>query len=152
MTACYVARPTADGQSHEFLQLCRRAGDYMAGAWTTVYGTSSEGETAWQAALRELREESGLSPREFYQLDFVQTFYTALNDTLWHAIPFIALVARQDELTLNEEHSSHRWVTRDRVDELFLWESDRASIRSACRDILDGSSAKQHLKIEVKDG
>jgi dATP pyrophosphohydrolase len=152
MVVCYVVRPTADGSSHEFLQMRRAANDYMGGTWQTVYGTSNAGETAWQAAIRELREESGLRPRELYRVDCVETFYTAVSDTLWHAIPFAALVSREDEVRLNEEHDAAQWIARDAVNEAFMWETDRQSIALICRDILEGSSAKPYLKIEVGNG
>lgn len=152
MVVCYVARPTADGSSHEFLQMRRAASDYMGGTWQTVYGTSNAGETAWQAAIRELHEEAGLRPREMYRVDCVQTFYTAVNDTLWHAIPFVALVSREDEVRLNVEHDAVRWIAREAVNEAFMWETDRQCVALVCRDILDGSSAKPYLKIEVSNG
>ena len=56
MVAVYVVRPDESGTSHEFLQLRRSAGDYMGGTFQTIRGTSEPGETAVQAALRELRE------------------------------------------------------------------------------------------------
>jgi dihydroneopterin triphosphate diphosphatase len=152
MVVCYIVRPTADGASHEFLQMRRRADDYMGGTWQTVYGTSEAGETAWQAALRELHEEAGLSPTEFYRIDCVQTFYTAVNDTLWHAVPFAAIVRREDEVRMNEEHDAARWIARDAINDAFMWETDRACIGLLCRDVLDGSAAKPYLKIEVNDG
>jgi dATP pyrophosphohydrolase len=152
MVVCYVVRPTEAGDSHEFLQLRRQANDYMGGTWQTVYGTSSAGETAWQAALRELHEEAALRPREFYRVDCVQTFYTPLNDTLWHAVPFVAIVSREDDVRLNEEHDAMRWIALDAVNEAFMWETDRVCVGLVCRDILNGSPAKPYLKIEVGHG
>jgi dATP pyrophosphohydrolase len=152
MVVCYVVRPSEDGQSHEFLQMRRAANDYMGGTWQTVYGTSNAGETAWQAAIRELFEETGLRAREFYRVDCVQSFYTAVNDTLWHALPFAAIVSRDDDVRLNDEHDASRWIEREKIDDAFMWETDRVCARLICRDILDGSSAKPFLKIEVKDG
>ena len=69
---CYVIR--LGGEGHEFLQLRRTAGDFMGGTWQSIYGGILAGETAWQAAARELKEETGLVPLEFYQLDTVNTF------------------------------------------------------------------------------
>ena len=152
MVVCYVVRPTADSRSHEFLQMRRSANDYMGGTWQAVYGTSNVGETAWQAAVRELQEEAGLRARELYRVDCVETFYTAVSDTLWHAVPFVALVSRDDEVRLNEEHDAVRWIARDAVNDAFMWETDRQSIALVCRDILDGSLAKPYLKIEVGNG
>ena len=79
MVQCHVVRRAYAG-GHEFLQLRRAAGDFMGGTWQNIYGGIREGETAWQAAIRELHEETGLKPLEFYQLDTVNTFYLATDD------------------------------------------------------------------------
>src|SRR5258708_4951068 len=75
MVACFVVREGPPPGSHELLQLRRSPDDLLGGAWSTVRGKIEQGEKAWQAALRELREEAGISPLEFYQLDTVDIFY-----------------------------------------------------------------------------
>lgn len=147
MVACYVVRPTADGSGHEFLLLRRAAGEYMAGAWAVVRGTREPGETAWAAALRELREETGLVPREFYQLDTVDVFYLAKGDTIWHCPAFCALVERDVEVALNEEHDAVRWVPRQRIEAELLWPGERVQLAELCHAILDDGPAKAHLRI-----
>ncbi|MYC00375.1 MAG: NUDIX domain-containing protein, partial [Chloroflexi bacterium] len=54
IVAVYVVRPAEGGV--ELLMLQRPDGHRFAGAWQTVGGHIEEkrGETAWQAALREL--------------------------------------------------------------------------------------------------
>ena len=47
------------GDSAEYL-LLRRATDYLRDQWCQVAGAVEQGETAWQAAIRELKEETGL--------------------------------------------------------------------------------------------
>src|SRR5436305_1491279 len=91
MITCYVVRK--DGDSHQFLQLRRIPHDFMGGTWQAISGGIEPEETAWQAALRELNEEAGLMPIEFYRLPVVNTFYIAEHDTLWHTVPFCAIVA-----------------------------------------------------------
>src|SRR5512133_2755375 len=90
--AVFVARPGADRGTHEFLQLHRVPGDDIGGTWQTVRGTIEAGETAVAAALRELSEETSLTPREFYRLGSVETFYDAADDAIVHSVPFLALV------------------------------------------------------------
>src|SRR4051794_13764944 len=104
MVTVFVVRPTADGQSHEFLQLHRAAADYMGATWQIIRGGVDADESYIEAALREMREESGLSPRELYRLDSVESFFTAVDDTLWHSVAFCALVERGQNVRLNEEH------------------------------------------------
>lgn len=149
MVACYVVRPSADGAGHEFLLLRRAPGEFMAGAWAVVRGTREPGETAWAAALRELREETGLSPREFYQLDTVDVFYLAAGDTIWHCPGFCALVDRDAAVTLNEEHDASRWTPRERVTAEVLWPGERNQLAELCPTILDDGPAKPYLRVKL---
>ena len=150
MINCYVVRPAATPGTHEFLQLRRVPGDDpMGGAWAVVRGGIEAEETAWKAALRELREETGLTPLEFYQVDTIDQFYLATADTLWHAPGFCALVDRDAKITLNDEHDAFRWVSRDRIDAEFLWPGERAQLAELCREILDDGPAKRFLRIAM---
>src|SRR5256885_1511566 len=101
--SCFVLRPA--GSSHEFLQILRAKGKYMGETWQLVCGAIEPNETAWQAALRELREETGLTPTEFYLLDVVNTFYLAKTDSIMHSPMFCAIVAADADVQLNDEHT-----------------------------------------------
>lgn len=149
MVSCFVVRAGEGVGSHEFLQLRRAKDDFMGGAWSTVRGTLEEGETAWGAALRELREEAGLAPREFYQVDTVDIFYLHGDDTLWHCPGFCAVVERDVEVKLNPEHDAFRWVPRSQIDREFMWPGERAQLAEACREILDNGPAKSYLRIAL---
>jgi dATP pyrophosphohydrolase len=149
MVTCFVARPTPSGTLGELLQMRRAAGEFLAGAWGAVHGKVETGETAWQAALRELREEAGLAPEEFYQLDTVNTFYLAADDTVWHVPGFCAVVPRAAEVVLNEEHDAVRWVTRDRFESDFLWPGERRQVEELVREIFDDGPAKEHLRVAL---
>jgi dATP pyrophosphohydrolase len=138
MVYCFAARPSADGRSHEFLQLRRCAGDFMGGTWQPVCGRIEAGEKAWEAAVRELREETGLVAREFYVIEFVNSFYIPAQDTMWHCANFLAVVNRDAPITLNHEHDAHRWVGADEVEQKFMWPGDRRAIEEATRQVLQG--------------
>jgi len=147
MVQCFVVRPA--GESHEFLQMRRAAGDFMGGTWQTVYGTSNAGETAWQAALRELGEETGLWPTALYQLDTVNTFYLAGADTLWHVPMFCAMVDSAAPVALNPEHDDFRWMPRAQAMDAFMWPGERNGLVELCREILDDGKAKPYLRIQL---
>ena len=149
MITVFVVRPDASGRSHEFLQLRRDRDDYMGGTWQIIRGGIEAGESPVAAALREMREESGLTPLEFYRLSSVESFYTAVDDTLWHSISFCAIVDRTQPVKLNEEHDDHRWIARSEMDENLMWASERHLLIDLCRDILDNGPAKPFLRIDL---
>lgn len=149
MVTCYVVRPTAEGALGEVLQLRRSGGQYLAGFWAAVHGKIEAGETAWQAALRELREEAGLRAEEFYHLDTINQFYLATDDTVWHVPAFCAVVPRDAVVTLNEEHDDFRWVARADLDRAFLWPGERRQLEELAREIMDFGPARPILRIRI---
>ncbi|HEX3357582.1 MAG TPA: NUDIX domain-containing protein [Tepidisphaeraceae bacterium] len=150
MITVFVVRSDEAGTSHEFLQLHRSPADYLGNTWQIVRGGVDAGESYPQAALRELREEAGLTPVEFFRLGSVEAFYTDLNDTLWHSIPFCAIVARNQSVLLNEEHDDYRWVSRAEIESLTMWASERPLLAELCRDILDDGLAKPYLRMKIE--
>ena len=149
MVSCYVVRPTADGAAHEFLQLRRAKNDFMGGTWQAIYGTSENNESPVDAVLRELKEEAGLVPAELYRLDQVSVFYIHGDDTLWHCVPFCAIVNREQLVVLNDEHDDSRWVHISQASRVFMWKDNRDAIGDIEQYILRTSLAKPFLRIEV---
>jgi dATP pyrophosphohydrolase len=146
--SCFVVRPAAES-SHEFLQVLRARGKYMSETWQLVTGGINDGETAWQAALRELSEETGLMPTEFYQVDVINTFYLAQTDTISMSPIFCALVSGDAQVQLNDEHTDFRWVPQDKIHAAVMWPGERAALIELCAEILHNGPAKPYLKIEI---
>jgi dATP pyrophosphohydrolase len=134
---------------HEFLQVLRVRGKYMGETWQLVTGGIDDCETAWQAALRELSEETGLVPNEFYQVDVLNTFYLAKTDTISMSPMFCAIVEAGAQVKLNHEHTDFRWVPRAEMESRIMWPGERNAFRELCAEILDNGPAKPYLKIEI---
>src|SRR3954453_20917549 len=149
MVYCFVVRRDESGARHEFLQLRRCAGDFMGGTWQTVCGRIEGDEKAWQAALRELKEETALVPLELYQLDVINTFYLAADDSIWMCPAFCAIVDRTVAIRRNEEHAPVRWIGRAQLDREFMWPGERAQLAELCREILDDGPAKRYMRLEL---
>jgi dATP pyrophosphohydrolase len=146
--SCFVVRTSAS-TSHDFLQVLRVRGKYMGETWQLVTGGIDDGETAWQAALRELKEETGLVPIEFYQVDVLNTFYLAQTDSISISPMFCAIVPADAQVQLNHEHTDFRWVPRVEMESRVMWPGERAALRELCCEILDNGPAKAYLKIEI---
>jgi len=150
MVTVFVVRPGLGGGSHEFLQLRRVANDYMGGTYQTIRGRVEGGETAVAAALREMHEETGLRPTEFYALSTCEVFYIYHTDTVWHAAAFCAIVDPATEPTLNDEHDGYHWIPAEETDGAFMWGSEWPLIAEIKRAILAGGLAKPFLRINVE--
>ncbi|HBQ58180.1 MAG TPA: NUDIX domain-containing protein, partial [Balneolaceae bacterium] len=60
-----------------FLIFKRSANKIYANQWRMVGGKVQEGESRWEAGLRELKEETGLTPLKFWTIPSVNQFYEA---------------------------------------------------------------------------
>ncbi len=149
--AVYVFRQTAGGA--EILQLHRavKAGDY-AQTWQVVYGGIEKGEAAAEAAQRELREETGLVPLEFFQVQYVETFYSHSKDRVMLMPVFAVRVHKTARPVLNAEHDDFRWVPIAAIADNFIWRSQREAIAIIRADIIFGSPAANLLRIDLKEG
>ena len=128
--AVYHVRPAAEG-GVEFLLLQRSPTHRFAGAWQTVGGHIEEeqlGETAWQAAVREAREETGLAVERWFRIDRPEVFYNPERDTIEFVPSFVALVARDAAPTLSEEHAAWRWAAPADAAASVDWQNVRDSI------------------------
>lgn len=144
----FVLRPA--GHSYELLMGRRAEGSYMGGTWQLISGRiEDDGETAWQAALREVREESGLAVRELYRLPTLARFYRSDVDAVCTGIPFAGIVDRDATPAINPEHTDLKWVSIDAAGELLMWPDDRTALSHVRSEILADGPAKPYLRISV---
>ena len=131
---------------HEVL-LLKRTGT-LAGEWCQIAGGIEEGETAWQAALRELEEETGLKPDTFYSGDICEKFYEADRNAISIAPVFVAFIDNAATDSLNHEHSEYRWVSFYEAREMVAFGGQRR-VLSWVEDELVMRKPSHHLWIEA---
>jgi 8-oxo-dGTP pyrophosphatase MutT (NUDIX family) len=123
----------------EFLVL-HRAPQFEA-YWHLVAGGVEEGESAPEAATRELREEVGLDATGGLR-DLEQPFAYSLAEEspavrarfrpAQTDVPvdvFVADVESAWEPALNEEHDAYRWCSREEAVALLYWPEPREIVR-----------------------
>ena len=131
----------------ELLQL-RRARNPARMTWQPVMGAIEPGETAVDAARRELREETGLSPPAtlgFWALERVPPFYVHTDDAIILAPRFCALARPGWRPQLNDEHDAFRWVRAADAPGAFIWPSQIDSVREITAELLSGSSSASRI-------
>lgn len=93
--------------------LLRRAQPRLHGLWTYVAGHIEPGEKIWQAALRELHEETGLHPLALYSADRSETYYDVDEECIAVVPAFVAFVATQTPVRRDGENDAHQWLSLD---------------------------------------
>ncbi len=99
----------ADG-APEFLCLRRGPAGRSPGSWEAVHGHIDPAETPVETALRELAEETGLTPERFYNLSRVEMFYRHSTNEVVLVPVFVAVVAVGAEVRLSAEHDGYEWL------------------------------------------
>ncbi len=125
---CHVFRVLPDGVD-QWLIMKRAPNILLGGTWQMVQGHIENGETAYQTAYRELREETGLVPLNFYQASYVNRFYLANSDQIILSPVFAARVADDAQVVLSEEHTDYRWVDHKEALANYPWPGQRKSLQ-----------------------
>jgi dihydroneopterin triphosphate diphosphatase len=99
-------------------------------SWETVYGKIDRGERPERAAIRELREETGLEPESLYNVT-VSSFYLHESQTIQMCITFAAFVSEDSAVALAEEHQGCEWVSLQEACERFTWPREAQALRDA---------------------
>jgi len=105
----------------EFLILKRSNTVIYSGQWRMIGGKLQTNETASDAALRELSEETGLVPKLFWCVPSINSFFDFKQNKIQHIPVFSAEIEPESEIKLNHEHIEYQWITIDAVDTFLKW-------------------------------
>jgi dATP pyrophosphohydrolase len=109
--SAYLVRLTESGARYLIL---KRTSEYLRGSWQQISGRVEAGESAVQAALREIREETGLVPERLYSADNTEVFYEHHQNCINLVPIFVGFVDRDAEVALApDEHDTFRWITAE---------------------------------------
>lgn len=101
--------------------------------WHTIAGKIEAGEEPDAAAVRELREETGLETDALATLGdfvYVREEWEAEPGLRVHVRAFLVDVEPDREPTLNEEHDEYRWLPRDEAAALLFWPEPAQLLRA----------------------
>jgi type II secretory ATPase GspE/PulE/Tfp pilus assembly ATPase PilB-like protein/8-oxo-dGTP pyrophosphatase MutT (NUDIX family) len=132
-----VIRPLESGW--RVLALQRGNETRCPSAWETVHGHIEPGEEPEQAAVREVREESGLVVERLYNVR-VQPFYLHRLNVVQLAIVFAAFVGEGVDVVTSGEHQRAEWLTVDDALRRFSFPAERASLRETVELLATGDA------------
>lgn len=122
----------------ETLIMQRAEGTRCTGAWEVVHGRIEAGERPEEAAVREVREETGLEVERLYNVT-VQPFYLHMFSAVMLAVVFAAF-PRDGGVTLGPEHAHAAWVPVDEARRRLVWPRSRTALDEAL-SLLGGGDA-----------
>ena len=128
--------------------LLKRAEPFLNGEWCQIAGGIERGERAWETALRELKEETGLTPYALYSADICEQFYEVDKECISIFPVFVAFVDSNSEILLNEEHSEYRWMTVQEAEALLPFPGQRHILRHIQSQFIDRKPL-EHLRISL---
>jgi dATP pyrophosphohydrolase len=112
-----------------------------------VTGAIEQGETADDAAIRELQEELGMQPDECYVLPIINSFYHARRHTIDHSAVFAARIALDAKIKLSAEHCEYFWCLPEEAENKLVMPSHRQGVHVLCEYILDEEKKKYLTRI-----
>lgn len=118
----------------EDVLLIRRGTKPLAGEWSLPGGRIEFGERAEDAALRELREETGIEARLTGLIDVVDAIFTSRTTgaVARHYVLFdYAAVWLSGEPAAGDDASHAEWISPARLAPLPLWDETRQVIAAA---------------------
>ena len=136
----YVIRGRAAGiDGWRVLCLQRALDTRCPTAWESVHGRMEDGEHPEEAAVREVREETGLAAERLYSI-CVQPFYLQKFGVVQMSVVFCAFVTEPAEVTLGPEHQAHRWLTVDEAMRTFVWPRERQALQEIVQLLAAGDA------------
>ena len=139
------------GALPEFLVLQRSDDEQIyPGLWQIISGGIEQGERAYEAALREVREEIGVNPKKLYNTPLTNTFYFPTNDFVNLSPVFAVEIGPAVDIKLSAEHKSYRWLQKEEAIALLVWPGQKHAIQTVYDYIIDDNPARRFMEIPFK--
>lgn len=132
----------------EFLVLHRSDSDSIyPGLWQLVSGGIEAGEKAYEAAYREVVEETGIEPESIYNTPLTNVFYFYTTDAVNISPVFAAEIASEAEVKLSDEHQDYRWLSSEEAIDLLIWPGQKDAVRKVLDYIIHENPSRDFMEI-----
>ncbi|NTG50483.1 NUDIX domain-containing protein [Agrobacterium rhizogenes] len=128
--------------------LLLRRNHTLVGEWCQIAGGIEEGEKAWEAALREVWEETGIKCSRLYSADICEQFYESDRDAISMLPVFVGFVEANSAITINHEHSEFRWGSFETALNMVPFAGQRYVLRHVEAEFVEREPVR-HLLIET---
>ncbi len=143
---CHAFLRTQDGV---LFLLMRRSGEVIySGSWRMVGGKIEAGEKAYEAAVRELREETGLRAHRLWSVPSINAFYEASHDRI-NLIPVFAAEVLSSDVKLSPEHSEFVWLDYKQARLALPWPAQRHGLDMVYEYIVADAEVCRFTEIDL---
>ena len=131
-----------------FLLLKRAKTKIYEHLWQGVAGKIEAGEAAWEAAIRELKEETGLEPVRMFVADHVSKFYETHGDRI-NLVPVFGIEVDDDAVTISKEHCDFKWVSYESASKTLVWKGQKEGISAVHNMIISDDDRIKWSKVSL---
>ena len=143
---CYVYQQTDKGL--KFLILKRNEKKLYEHLWQGVAGKIEKYEEAWQTAIRELKEETGLDPVKMFVADHVSQFYEKHGDRV-NLVPVFGIEVDSKNVILSDEHIEYKWVDFKEAFDTLVWNGQKKGIQTVYNMVSNNDERIRWTTIEI---
>ncbi|TCB35733.1 NUDIX domain-containing protein [Acinetobacter sp. ANC 4910] len=93
--------------------------------WCHIAGKVEEGETASQAILREIQEETEIQVQRLFSADYLEQFYEPSLNVIEMIPAFVGFCTENQAVLLNHEHTEYRWCSLSEAKTLAVFSNQR---------------------------
>ena len=142
---CYIYKKFSDGIKYLLLKRSPDKKPYP-GIWQIVTGNIKKNEKAFETAIRELKEETGLSPVHLFTLPDITQFYAPQNDTINLITLFLAEV-KSSKVIISPEHSEFVWLDYPTALKKIYWLNQKKILTNIQKILADKNLFKTLYKL-----
>ena len=124
---CHVVYWEAD--IPQFLTIKRAPTERYPLIWQCVTGGIKNNEKAFEAAIREVKEETGLVPNRLWTIDRVNNYYDPKYDSVF-LIPIFGVEVLKKDVLLSSEHIDYYWGDIKSVQNKMLFNQQKIGLES----------------------
>jgi|TARA_B110000967_G_C18864495_1_gene551949 dATP pyrophosphohydrolase len=144
----YVYRKTSEGI--KYLILKRAKTKIYEHLWQGVAGKIEKGEKAWEAAIRELKEETNLTPVMMFIADHISSFYEKHGDRI-NFVPVFGVEVDSGDVLISNEHCEFKWVEFETALSHLVWNGQKKGINVINEMIISNDDRMKWSRIDLSN-
>ena len=137
-----------EGDIPQFLTIKRSVDERYPLIWQCVTGGINNNEKAYQAAIREVKEETGLYPHKMWTIDQVNNYYDPKYDNVF-LIPVFGVEVKSKDVELSSEHIEHQWGSLEKIKKMMLWNQQKQGLVNFHKMLTSESKKRELSEINI---